>query len=292
MKKKIIIFFAAAVPLLLTFSVISLIVSKFFLKVSTYTVEGDIKNEISAVLLSDLHGSQFGKDNNRLIEKINGLKPDAVFIVGDFLNNFEQDFEPQVSFVKELCKNYPVYFSYGNHEKDWESKFNTEVDALFEDAGATVLELEYTDTEIAGVPLRIGGMYSYAFATDNLNSTNPDNMDPDVYSFLCEFEDTKLYKIMLCHMPDSFIFGQAAATWDIDLVLSGHTHGGQVVLPFFGGLWAGDQGFFPEYVHGFYEKENIKMVITSGLGSSKQALPRFNNPPEIAKIIITPKVGG
>lgn len=91
---------------------------------------------------------------------------------------------------------------------------------------------------------------------------------------------------MLSHRPDSFIFGEASKVWDVDLVISGHDHGGQVVIPFLGGLYGGDQGWFPEYVHGMYQKDNILLLVTSGLGSNRQILPRFDNPPEVAVLTI------
>ena len=91
---------------------------------------------------------------------------------------------------------------------------------------------------------------------------------------------------MLSHRPDSFIFGDASVVWDVDLVISGHNHGGQVIIPFKGGLFGGDQGWFPEYVHGIYKVGNMQMFITSGLGSDRQKLPRFNNPPEIAVVTV------
>ena len=86
---------------------------------------------------------------------------------------------------------------------------------------------------------------------------------------------------MLSHRPDSFVFGAASATWDVDLVISGHLHGGQVVLPLLGGVFGGDQGLFPRYVHGIYEKDRLTLAVTSGLGSQPERLPRFNNPPEV-----------
>ena len=132
-------------------------------------------------------------------------------------------------------------------------------------------------------------MYEYAFAMDGDNSTKPENMDSDVYQFLKEFQNTENFKLMMAHRPDSFIFGEASKTWDIDLVVSGHVHGGQVVMPFLGGLWAPDQGWFPEYVHGLHEKDKLNIFITSGLGSQPEAAPRFNNPPEVAVITLAPE---
>lgn len=95
---------------------------------------------------------------------------------------------------------------------------------------AHVLEEGYRDVEIGGCKVRIGGMYEYAFALDGDNSA--ENLTGDVRDFLEEFQNTDRYKIMLCHRPDSFVFGDASDYWKIDLVISGHDHGGQVVIPF------------------------------------------------------------
>ena len=108
------------------------------------------------------------------------------------------------------------------------------------------------------------------------------NLTGNVRDFLEEFQNTDRYKIMLCHRPDSFVFGDASDYWKIDLVISGHDHGGQVVIPFKGGLYGGDQGWFPPYVHGLYRTGRIRLFVTSGLSSEKQKLPRWNNRPEIA----------
>ena len=83
-----------------------------------------------------------------------------------------------------------------------------------------------------------------------------------------------------------FIFGDAASVWDVDLVVSGHDHGGQVVVPFAGGVFGGDQGYFPKYVHGMYEKERLHLFVSSGLGSANEPLPRVNNLPEVAVVEI------
>ena len=147
-----------------------------------------------------------------------------------------------------------------------------------------MLDKEYTDLDVNGTQIRLGGMYDYAFG---LNGNNDAMSAPDdTLNFLEDFQDTDRLKIMMAHRPDSFIFGNASRVWDVDLVISGHNHGGQVVLPFLGGLYGGDQGFFPEYIHGMYEKDNFQMFVTSGLGSDRQKLPRFNNPPEIAVLEI------
>lgn len=183
-----------------------------------------------------------------------------------------------------------VYYALGNHELDYigaaegkKMQKHPEDSGLVKDltdAGACVLEEGYRDVEIGGCKVRIGGMYEYAFALDGDNSA--ENLTGDVRDFLEEFQNTDRYKIMLCHRPDSFVFGDASDYWKIDLVISGHDHGGQVVIPFKGGLYGGDQGWFPPYVHGLYRTGRIRLFVTSGLSSEKQKLPRWNNRPEIA----------
>ncbi|WP_455055410.1 metallophosphoesterase [Merdimonas faecis] len=159
-----------------------------------------------------------------------------------------------------------------------------ELTGELEAAGAVVLDKTYVDIEVNGNKVRIGGMYDYAFG---LNGNNDASAAPsDTLSFLQEFQDTDSLKIMLAHRPDSFIFGDASKVWNVDLVVSGHNHGGQVVIPFLGGLYGGDQGWFPEYIHGIYQKDKIRMFVTSGLGTHQEKLPRFNNPPEIAVLTI------
>ncbi len=104
------------------------------------------------------------------------------------------------------------------------------------------------------------------------------------YKFLKEFENTDLPKVCLAHMPDTFIFNGAYSMWNIDLVLSGHTHGGLIRMPFVGGLYAPMQGWFPKYDSGSFRLgDNMQMIITAGM-AGHGIIPRVNNLPEIAVI--------
>lgn len=242
------------------------------------------------VVISDLHDHEFGKDNEKLIRRVKEQDPELIVLDGDMLNEDSKSDEVPVRLVKGLAEIAPVYYALGNHELDYigtaEGKKmqkhpeNSELVKDLTDAGACVLEEGYRDVEIGGCKVRIGGMYEYAFALDGDNSA--ENLTGNVRDFLEEFQNTDRYKIMLCHRPDSFVFGDASDYWKIDLVISGHDHGGQVVIPFKGGLYGGDQGWFPPYVHGLYRTGRIRLFVTSGLSSEKQKLPRWNNRPEIA----------
>ena len=242
------------------------------------------------VVISDLHDHEFGKDNEKLIRCVKEQDPEMIILDGDMLNEDSKSDRVPVRLVKGLAEIAPVYYALGNHELDYigaaegkKMQKHPEDSGLVKDltdAGACVLEEGYRDVEIGGCKVRIGGMYEYAFALDGDNSA--ENLTGDVRDFLEEFQNTDRYKIMLSHRPDSFVFGDASDYWKIDLVISGHDHGGQVVIPFKGGLYGGDQGWFPPYVHGLYRTGRIRLFVTSGLSSEKQKLPRWNNRPEIA----------
>lgn len=164
-------------------------------------------------------------------------------------------------------------------------KNNSTLIADLESAGAVVLDQEYVSTDVNGNNIVIGGIYEYAFAYNGSGHMDKSKMPEDKLAFLESFQAEQSFKIMMAHRPDSFLFGDAEETWDIDLVLSGHLHGGQVIIPFKGGLYGGDFGFFPEYDFGEYRFSAVKnMIITRGLGSDREKLPRFNNMPEIVFI--------
>ena len=255
------------------------------LEVNNYSITNSkINDSINVAIISDLHDNQLGENNKELIDKINSQSPDIILVIGDMVNSDSKNSKIAINLMKELCKDNKVFFSLGNSDIDYIEAGTSDLIKELEDVGVTVLDKAYEDIEINGNTIRIGGMYAYAFGLNDFNSVDKDTMEEGVYDFLCDFQDTDNYKIMMAHRPDSFIFGNASEVWDIDLVVSGHTHGGQVVLPFLGGLYVGDQGFFPEYDKGLFDLNKIKILISSGLGAGKQKLPRFNNVPEIVNL--------
>lgn len=277
---------ALTVILILIFVIsgLSLWASANYLVVREFAYSADDKaGNVRMVVLSDLHDCEFGENNKKLITKVNEQSPDVILLVGDFLNEDSDSSVVACNLIQALSDIAPVYFSLGNHEEAYMQSHPKLIDEL-ENAGAVVLEKEYADLDINGTKLRLGGMYDYAFG---LNGNNDAAAAPEeMKNFLEDFQNTDSLKVMMAHRPDSFIFGDAAEYWDVDLVVSGHNHGGQIVVPFLGGLFGGDQGWFPEYVHGMYEKDGMQLFITSGLGSYGQKLPRFNNLPEIAVVTV------
>lgn len=264
---------------------VSLWVSTNAIVVREYTADtGKSDTGFRAVVISDLHDHRFGGDNEELAEKVREADPDIIIMDGDMLNAESENASVPLELIGLLKDTAPIYYALGNHEFSNMANRHSDLTEELENAGAVVLDKNYVDIEINGTQVRLGGLYDYAFG---LNGNNDALAAPnDTLSFLKDFQNTDRMKIMLSHRPDSFIFGDASKVWDVDLVISGHNHGGQVVIPFLGGLYGGDQGWFPEYIHGMYQKDNILLFETSGLGSDKQKLPRFNNPPEIAVLTI------
>lgn len=285
MKKvlKIIAIIALVIIIVITAEII---ISYKCLTITNYEIKSDkIKENTRIVLLSDLHNNEFGKKNERLISKITEQKPDLILLDGDIINEESKNIEMALDLVKKLNKIAPVYYALGNHELGYRKRKTSNLFTQLEQAGAKVVEKSYEDVNIHGNKIRIGGLYEYAFRVDDKGKMSKKDMDPKVRKFLTDFEDSDAFKIMMSHRPDSFIFGQAADTWKIDLVASGHAHGGQVVIPGIGGLYGADQGWFPKYVDGIHHFKTVKnMIITRGLGSDKEKLPRFHNIPEILVI--------
>lgn len=260
----------------------------FAVRTVTYTVAlQNLGSSVRVILLSDLHGKSFGRENSRLIAKIQEQSPDAIFLDGDMIDRSADptDVQELLRLIERLHEIAPVYFAPGNHELEY-MQTDTSLLTQVAEAGAVVVNDSYVDVTIAGQPLRIGGTMGHAFyfgRSEEEFSSSPE------YQFLKAFEDTDVPKICLAHMPDTFIFNGAYNLWNVDLVLSGHTHGGLIRLPFIGGLYAPMQGWFPEYDQGYFRLgEHMQMVITSGLAGHGM-IPRINNPPEIVVIDLVPE---
>ena len=265
---------------------ISIYVSYNCLTVREFTYSaGKPLQDLKLIVLADLHDHEFGEKNEKLIEMVRQQEPDLILLDGDFLNEDSKDASVPVNLVRELSEIAPVYYALGNHEIAYMEEGHPELLQDLAEAGAVCLDREYTDVEVRGEKIRIGGMYDYAFGLDGNDSV--ESVDPEIRLFLEEYQDTDSLKVMMSHRPDSFIFGDAWSAWAVDLVVSGHDHGGQVVLPVLGGVFGGDQGYFPQYIHGMYQKDQMHIFVTSGLGSRGEVLPRINNVPEIAVLYIT-----
>ena len=221
-----------------------------------------LSEPVRLAVLADLHESLDEADLQKLAALVEEAAPDLILLDGDMLNGDSADAADVCTLTERLSQIAPVYCALGNHEIAYLEAGTSPLLEKLEQAGAAVLEQSFVDLKLGG-GIRLGGPYEYAFAQNDFNTCDPDRMDPAVYGFLQDFQATDRCKILLCHRPDSFVFGEVARTWDVDLVISGHLHGGQVVLPLLGGVYGGDQDWFPRYVHGVYEKEGETTVTAT-----------------------------
>lgn len=279
--KKVIKILVIILFILILVCLASIWVSYNWLTVSHFTVQSSkISEPFRIILISDLHEHQFGRGNEKLAEKIREQSPDLIIIDGDMINGDSEDADTAVEVVRALKETAPVYYSFGNHEYSYMEAGHEDLTEELEAAGAVVLNYQSIDIDVKGNPVRLGGLYEYGFETGMQSEEENERAVP----YLEEYADTDRYLIMCAHRPESFYPWDMADQWGIDLVLSGHLHGGQVIIPGVGGLYNSLDGFFPKFDYGQYKLEDSDMVITRGLGSNPKMLPRFNNPPEIAVV--------
>lgn len=287
MKKKIMYILVITVVCITLISCYFIYISYYKTNIIGYKISSTkINNDVNIVMIADVHDFHC-KVKDQIVNKIEQLNPDIILCVGDIIDNKSTDNKSTIEFLESLTEITDVYFSLGNHELEY-----SDSKRLIEDiknTGVKVLDKEYQDIEVNGNMIRIGGMYDYAFSQET-GDIDQETMKSDVYNFLTEMKQTPSFQLMMAHRPDSFIFGKAYK-WDFDLVVSGHYHGGQVILPYVGGLYAPELGWFPEVDYGHYKLKDMDMIVTRGISSSDETFPRFNNPPEIVSITLKAKEG-
>ncbi len=218
-----------------------------------------------AVLISDLHNASYGRDNRKLCKRIEQLNPDMILMPGDLIDSRHTDYKKAREIVTDLCKIAPVFFSMGNHES--RKSDLDEFLAFLKQENLHILRDEIHETdycEILGLDDADFGSPDHSaikreFLRNKLNSIPP----------------KKKYRILLAHQPQ---FYDLYVKCDPDLIVSGHTHGGQIRLPFTKGLFAPGQGFFPYYDAGFFDDLKVPLIISRGLGPSRIPLRVFNDP--------------
>lgn len=249
------------------------------LELNTYTITSKIlPDEFEGYRIahvSDLHNTDIGKDNEKLLTMLKNAEPDMIAITGDLIDSRNTDIEIALQFVEQAVKIAPCYYVTGNHEARV-SEYD-ELKAGLTELGVIVLEDKSVEIEQSGETILLLGVNDPSFQTDYLFGDAETVMESKLQE-LGGNEGT--YQVLLSHRPELF---DVYAESNVDLVLSGHAHGGQFRLPFVGGLVAPNQGLFPEYDAGLYTEEGTSMIVSRGIGNS--ILPfRFNNRPEVILI--------
>lgn len=226
--------------------------------------------------ISDLHNAEFGKNNAELLKLLSESRPDIIVITGDLIDANHTDVRIALGFVQESVRIASTYYVTGNHEAA-SPQYDT-LKAGIEAAGVIVLEDETVYIEQDGETISLLGLADPDFT---IRGDMFDEIPAMVSTKLRNLvDDESGYAILLSHRPELF---ETYVDSGIDLVFSGHAHGGQFRLPFIGGLVAPNQGLFPKYDTGLYTDGGTSMVVSRGIGNS--IIPfRFNNRPEIVLV--------
>ena len=212
------------------------------------------------VQISDLHNAKFGKNNQKLVDRIRECAPDMIVLTGDLVDSNHTNVDRAVQFVDEIVKICPVYYVTGNHEYWLEkSKYDELMDGLVS-AGVVILDNQVVEISRGDAKFRLVGLDDRNLADGTLEAL---------------LSDEKELTVVLAHEPQ--YLARYAGT-GVDLVLSGHAHGGQFRLPFVGGIVAPDQGFLPGYTAGEYYMNGTEMIVSRGLGNSVIPVRLFNYP--------------
>ena len=227
---------------------------------------------------SDLHTAEMGKDKKKLISMLAEAAPDIIVITGDMIDSRNTKVDVALAFAEQAVKIAPCYYVTGNHEARVD-EYSDLKDGLIE-LGVTVLEDAKTEMVCSGESIVLVGVTDPSFETDYLFGDDETVLNSKLNELISE-EDG--YVILLSHRPELF---DTYVENKVDLVFSGHAHGGQFRIPFIGGVVAPNQGVFPKYDAGIYSEGDTNMVVSRGVGNS--IIPfRINNRPEVILIELT-----
>lgn len=235
------------------------------IKVTNYSFSAN--ENIRIVHLSDIHNDLFGKNNCRLIDVVKKCKPDLIFITGDLLDRRRTNEDRAYYLIKKLSELANVYYVTGNHESKIKnySLFEQKMKSI----DINVLNNEYV--EIKG--LRIYGLKDAGFYPNNKNRGRI--IMEEQLNKMNIIKDNEHINILLVHRPHYFL---NYSKYPFDYIFCGHAHGGQMRLPFIGGLYAPGQGVLPKYDSGIYKNNGSTMILSRGIGNSLFPLRIFNNP--------------
>ena len=225
-------------------------------------------NNFKILQVSDLHNKLLGTHQARLLKHIRNFSPDIIVITGDIIDRNNSNMNNAIEFIKGAIDIAPIYYVSGNHEHD---------SSLYEDL---LLKLKYYGVHILNdkklalqkndSTINLIGMSDPTFSNSDYNL---------FFEKLKTQVQTEQFNLLLSHRPELMV---GYAEEEIDLVFSGHAHGGQIRIPFIGGLISPHQGFFPKYTNGKYEINETTMYVSRGLGNSIFPIRLFNRPEIVA----------
>jgi len=245
-----------------------------------YNLESNkVNNTITIAVAADLHSQYFGEHQEKIIDRIKKSQPDIILMPGDMTNS-PYDSNGMIEFMQQAVNIAPCYYVLGNHEY-W-SMEHDKILNLVKETGVTILRNEQVTLNINENTIELYGMDDW-----DANYYDDNYIDKDWATQLNNLwteNDKKNYRILMTHRPEKVEY---YTNYEYDLIVAGHSHGGQGRIPFIlNGLYAPDQGYFPKYAGGKYElSDATTMIVSRGLYNYKY-MPRIFNPSEIVIISV------
>jgi len=222
-------------------------------------------------MISDIHSGPYmdKKDIDPYVTRMNKLKPDAIVLPGDFIQNRNEEVEAVADALQKLEAPYGVYGSTGNHDYFADADY---VSKELGHAGVRMLRNEHIVLDVDGAPLALIGL-------DDVRSGHPfDNLFRSAVDGL----DARIPNVVLCHKP---YYLEEASEWGVDLMVSGHTHGGQIVIARVFDTVITPAALISGYIEGLYRLDGTQLYVTRGIGTV--GIPvRINCPPEITVLTL------
>lgn len=239
--------------------------------VRCYTVESDkIDKPVRLAVLTDYHGCHYGEAAAALVQAVEALQPDAILLVGDIFDDV-LPWDDSEALVRSLAQRWPCFYVTGNHEY-WSEQVD-EICRIITDAGVTILNQACAELMVNGQHINICGIPDPYAGVDTAT----------VLSRAAADIEQDAFTVLLAHRPE--LIDKYAAAEVFDLVVSGHAHGGQIRIPgLVNGLYAPNQGWFPQYAGGLFEVEGTTMIVSRGLARESTLFPRVFNRPELVLI--------
>lgn len=264
-----------AIILLFCFVSLFLYSNNHWLQTTLYEIDSErvptAFDGLTIVQLSDLHDATFGDRQNRLVEKVKKLDPDVIFITGDIIDSNRYNLENSLDLVKQLVTFTDVYYVTGNHEVAVNRV--EEIYEALKSLGVHILANEAKTFTRDGEQLVIAGIEDPLMK----GLHHPEKAVAASLEEAFSGVRGQPYSILLSHRPEVL---DVYVEKEVDLVFAGHAHGGQIRIPFVGGLLAPGQGWFPKYTAGKHDRGITSMIVNRGLGNS--LIPfRILNRPEI-----------
>lgn len=295
--KKIIEFLIFTIKCFVSISLITLVFvgitvhQNTSIKITKYEVKNknlpESFDKFKIVQLSDIHNDYYGEKLEDLAKKVENEKPDIIAITGDLVDAQRYNAENTLAFIDRIKDISPIYFVYGNHDIGIEGdNYYTRIVEELEERGVKFLNVK-SDTIVRGNDsINIVGIQDPSTIYNIERFARLDTSEEVNEAMIEEVLNNRINKngftLMLAHRPEYF---DIYKNYDIDLVLTGHAHGGQFRIPFIGGIYAPNQGLFPKYTSGMHTENKTSMIISRGLGNSRLPIRIFNTP-EIVSVTL------